>query len=99
MVLIAGSIKELQNLLDEGTTSEDHGLYINSNKTKVQKIIRNNMNQPQEHILVNDEKIENVNDCLSWNYDIEFLWWNGRVKEKNSHSQKWYNSIHDHLEI
>ena len=69
MVLIAGNIDELQDLVNRVKESNlQFELALNLRKTKVMKIIKNNQNtKDADHIIVNNnEIIENVKSlCTS----------------------------------
>ena len=59
--LVAGSIEELQDLVDRvRPESEKSGLLLNAKKTKVMKIRRNITNENDTNIKINNESIENV---------------------------------------
>ena len=67
VVLIANSIDELQDLVNRVKESSlQFGLALNSNKTKVMKIVKNNQNTTDaDHIIVNNNKIiENVKEFV-----------------------------------
>ena len=60
-VLIAGSMTELQELVERVRThSEAAGLFLNAKKTKVMKILRNPADEDNNHISINGELVENV---------------------------------------
>ena len=60
-VLIAGSMTELQELVERVRThSEAAGLFLNAKKTKVMKILRNPADEDNTHISINGEPVENV---------------------------------------
>ena len=76
VVLIGGSMDELQNLVDRvHEASSQAGLYFNTRKTKVLKTIRVPMRNEQDNILVNGQDIENVKNfvylgaMITENYD------------------------------
>ena len=67
VVLIANSMDELQDLVNRVKESSlQFGLALNSNKTKVMKIVKNSQNtKDAEHIIVNNnEIIENVKEFV-----------------------------------
>ena len=60
-VLIAGSMTELQELVERvRTNSEAAGLFLNAKKTEVMKILRNPADEDNNHISINGEPVENV---------------------------------------
>ena len=61
IVLIAGSMEELQCLVDRvRTESEKAGLFLNAKKTKVMKIQRHAERDDDSHIMINNKAVENV---------------------------------------
>ena len=61
IVLIAGSMEELQCLVDRvRTESEKAGLFLNAKKTKVMKIQRHAERDDASHIMISNEAVENV---------------------------------------
>ena len=66
VVLIAGSMEELQDLVNRVKDSSlQFGLKLNASKTKVMKISKNKLNGEAEHIiLLNNERIENVDEFV-----------------------------------
>ena len=76
IVLVGGSIEELQNIVNRvHEASGQAGLYLNTSKTKVTKIIRVPVQNEQNNISVNGQDIENVKDfvylgaMITENYD------------------------------
>ena len=76
IVLVGGSIEELQNIVNRvHEASSQAGLYLNTSKTKVMKIIRVPLQNEQSNISVNGQDIENVKDfvylgaMITENYD------------------------------
>ena len=60
-VLIAGSMSELQELVERVRThSEAAGLFLNAKRTKVMKILRNPADEDNNHMSMNGEPVENV---------------------------------------
>jgi len=60
-VLIAGSMTELQELVERVRThSKAAGLFLNAKKTKVMKSLRNPADEDNNHISINGEPVENV---------------------------------------
>ena len=65
IVLVGGSIEELQNIVNRvHEASSQAGLYLNTSKTKVTKIIRVPVQNEQSDISVNGQAIENVKDFV-----------------------------------
>ena len=60
-VLIAGSMTELQELVERVRThSEAAGLFLNAKKNKFMKILRNPADKDNNHISIKGEPVENV---------------------------------------
>ena len=65
IVLVGGSIEELQNIVNRvHEASSQAGLYLNTSKTKVMKIIRVPVQNEQSNISVNGQDIENVKTLI-----------------------------------
>ena len=76
IVLVGSSIEELQNIVNRvHKASNQGGLYLNTSKTKVMKIIRDPVRNEQDNIIVNGQDIENVKNfvylgaMITENYD------------------------------
>ena len=65
IVLVGGSLEELQNIVKTvHEASSQAGLYLNTSKTKVMKIIRVPVQSEQDNISVNRQDIENVKNFV-----------------------------------
>ena len=65
ILLIGGSIEELQKKVSRvHEASSQAGLYLNTSKTKVMKIIRVPVQSEQDNISVNGQDIENVKNFI-----------------------------------
>ena len=70
IVLVGGSMEELQDIVNRvHQASSQAGLYLNTSKAKIMKIVRAPVRNEQDNILVNVEDIENMKYFFSWSND------------------------------
>ncbi|XP_047481682.1 uncharacterized protein LOC125034084 [Penaeus chinensis] len=99
-VLIAGSMEELQDLVDRvRQESEKSGFLLNAKKTKGMKIRRKITEHDETNIKINNASTENVKQftylgvVLKYNYDDSV-----EIKRRLSNCHKGYRGTNKHLE-